>query len=41
VVQLRSYLHLEGPPRVLDLELAPPNLADYDTLLSQEVSDVN
>jgi len=40
VAQLRSLLDLESSPKVLEMELEPPNLASYDALLSKEVANV-
>jgi hypothetical protein len=40
VAQLRSLLDLESSPKVLEMELEPPNLASYDALLSKEVAYV-
>jgi transposase len=41
VVQLRSFLDLESPPKVLEMELDPPDLSSYDGLLNEEVAHVD
>jgi hypothetical protein len=41
VAQLRSFLDLERQPKVLEMELEPPDLSSYDALLSQEVTHVD
>lgn len=40
VAGLRSFLNVESPPNVLEMQLEPPELASYDALLSQEVTHV-
>lgn len=40
VAQLRGFLDLESPPKVLEMELEPPNLSSYDALLNEEVAHV-
>ena len=41
VIELRSFLDLESQPKVLEMELEPPNLSGYDALLSEEVAHVD